>query len=52
MNQFTPKQDVQLRLKIVIKFYVPDIQVAEECVFSGDETRRILTLLEKLPSMN
>ena len=35
-----------------IKFYVPDIQVAEECVFSDAETMGILTMLEKLPGLN
>ena len=35
-----------------IKFYVPDGQIVEECVFSGAETRRILTMLEKLPGLN
>jgi hypothetical protein len=110
MNEFFPKQDIQLQLKIVeqglvflfhrpnggsadtlqvkqnwssvhtllsrlrksqrycakdhpllvwkqgeelhVKFYSEDTGVAEECVFSGEETRRILTMLEELPSWN
>ena len=35
-----------------IKFHDPDSQVVEECVFSGPETKRILTGLEKLPNLN
>jgi hypothetical protein len=35
-----------------VKYFLPDIQVAEESVFSVGETRRILTMLQKLPSLN
>jgi hypothetical protein len=35
-----------------VKYFLPDIKVAEECVFSVEETSRILTELEKLPSLN
>jgi hypothetical protein len=35
-----------------IKFYDPDNWVAEECVVSGEETRGILTKLERLPTLN
>ena len=35
-----------------IKFYLPDLKVAEECIFSSEETRRILTMLERLPGLN
>ena len=35
-----------------IKFHDPDILVAEECVFSSQETKRILTGLDMLPSLN
>jgi hypothetical protein len=35
-----------------IKFYYPESQEVEECAFSGEETKGILTMLAKLPSMN
>jgi hypothetical protein len=35
-----------------IKFHSPEDQVVEECVFSGEETIGILTMLETLPSLN
>lgn len=35
-----------------IKFHSPEDLVVEECVFSGEETMGILTMLEKLPSLN
>ena len=35
-----------------IKFHSPEDRVVEECVFSGEETMGILTMLEKLPSLN
>ena len=35
-----------------IKFYSEKTGVAEEGVFSSEETRGILTMLEKLPSLN
>jgi hypothetical protein len=110
MNEFFPKQDIQLKLKIVeqgvlflfhrshgrtdnlvqvpqsrisvhrllsklrkgrtycandipllvwqeneelhIKFHSPNDQMVEECVFTGEETRGILEMLAKLPSLN
>ncbi|HSL30295.1 MAG TPA: hypothetical protein VK900_13935 [Anaerolineales bacterium] len=42
------QEDEQLH----IKYFWPDDQVVEECVFSSFETTRILTMLEKLPNMN
>ena len=35
-----------------IKFYSEESGVAEECSFSSEETRSILTMLEKLPNLN
>jgi hypothetical protein len=35
-----------------IKYHIPDDMRVEECVFSGEETERILTKLERLPSWN
>jgi hypothetical protein len=35
-----------------IKFHSPNDQMVEECNFSGEETRGILEMLEKLPSLN
>ena len=35
-----------------IKFHDPDILMTEECVFSSQETKRILTGLDLLPSLN
>ena len=35
-----------------IRFHDPDNLVVEECVFSRQETKRILTKLETLPSLN
>jgi hypothetical protein len=35
-----------------IKFHDPGILVVNECVFSSQETKRILTSLEKLPNLN
>jgi hypothetical protein len=35
-----------------IKFYSEETGIAEEGVFSSEETRAILTMLEKLPSLN
>lgn len=35
-----------------IKYHIPDDMAVEECVFSGEETKRILTRLEDLPSWN
>ncbi len=42
------KEDEELHIKI----YYPDNQEVDECVFSGEETQGILTLLGKLPSLN
>jgi len=35
-----------------IKYYIPDDMAVEECVFSGEETERILAMLEGLPGWN
>jgi len=35
-----------------IKYHIPDDMTVEECVFSGEETERILAMLEGLPSWN
>ena len=35
-----------------IKYHIPDDMAVEECVFSGEETERILAMLEGLPSWN
>ena len=35
-----------------IKFHVPEELVVEECVFTREETERILTMLDGLPSWN
>jgi hypothetical protein len=35
-----------------IKYHIPDDMAVEECVFSGQETERILAMLEGLPSWN
>ena len=35
-----------------IKFHSPEDQMVEECVFTREETGRILTMLERLPSLN
>jgi hypothetical protein len=35
-----------------IKFHSPEDQMVEECVFSSEETGRILTMLERLPTLN
>ena len=42
------KEEEQLH----VKFHVPEELVVEECAFSGEETARILTMLEELPSWN
>ena len=38
--------------KLHIKYFSPDDQVVEECVFSDEETVRIMTMLDRLPSWN
>jgi hypothetical protein len=35
-----------------IKYHIPDDMAVEECVFSGEETERILAKLDGLPSWN
>ena len=35
-----------------IKFHDPDLLVVDECVFSSQDTKRILTGLEMLPNLN
>lgn len=35
-----------------IKFHSPNDQMVEECVFTGEEMRGILEMLEKLPNWN
>jgi hypothetical protein len=35
-----------------IKYHIPDDMAVEECVFSGEETERILARLEGLPGWN
>ena len=35
-----------------IKFHSPEDQVVEECIFTREETGRILTILERLPGLN
>jgi hypothetical protein len=35
-----------------IKFHSPADKVVEECVFTCEETVRILTMLDRLPSLN
>jgi hypothetical protein len=45
---FISKQGEELHMK----FQAAHLQLVEVCIFSGEETRRILTMLEKLPSMN
>jgi hypothetical protein len=35
-----------------IKYHIPDDMVVEECIFSREETERILAKLERLPSWN
>jgi hypothetical protein len=35
-----------------IKYHIPDDMRVEECVFSGEETGRILAMLEGLPGWN
>jgi hypothetical protein len=35
-----------------IKYHIPDDMRVEECVFSGEETKGILKMLEGLPSWN
>jgi hypothetical protein len=35
-----------------IKYYWPEIQVAEECVFSEEETKGIIAMLGTLPGLN
>jgi hypothetical protein len=35
-----------------IKYHSPEDQVVEECVFTRDETEKILMKLERLPSWN
>jgi hypothetical protein len=38
--------------ELYIKFFDPESQAAEECVLSGEETKRILAMLGGLPSLN
>lgn len=35
-----------------IRYHIPDDMVVEECVFSCEETKRTLAVLEGLPSWN
>ena len=50
-------QDVPLLVwqqgeELHIKFHSPNDQMVEECVFTGDEMEGLMTMLEKLPSLN
>lgn len=38
--------------ELQIKYHIPDNMAVEECVFSREETERILAKLEGLPSWN
>jgi hypothetical protein len=56
-NQRDCARDVPLLVwkegeELHIKYHIPDDMAVEECVFSSDETGRILTKLEGLPSWN
>ena len=35
-----------------IKYFYPDIQEVDECVFSAEATKGLVAMLEKLPSLN
>ena len=56
-NQTYCAKDVPLLVwqegqELHIKFHDPGILVVDECVFSNQETKRILTRLEQLPNLN
>jgi hypothetical protein len=56
-NQTYCAKDVPLLIwqegqELHIKFHDPGILVVDECVFSSQETKRILTGLEMLPNLN
>ena len=56
-NQRYCAKDVPLLIwkegeELHIKYHSPEDQVVEECVFTREETGRILTVLARLPSLN